>query len=99
MADYLTDISKADSTLPENIQRPPVAEPQRRNTYLANLPNVFDEDEEDAPAEFETMARSLSFSNRGDTTSVDKILRPLVSSKADVNSVSHTADRCLTSRW
>ncbi|KNF06473.1 hypothetical protein, variant [Puccinia striiformis f. sp. tritici PST-78] len=87
MADYLTDISKADSTLPENIQRPPVAEPQRRNTYLANLPNVFDEDEEDAPAEFETMARSLSFSNRGDTTSVDKILRPLVSSKADVNSV------------
>ncbi|OAV96897.1 hypothetical protein, variant [Puccinia triticina 1-1 BBBD Race 1] len=86
MADYLTDISKADSTLPENIQRPPVAESQRRNNS-ANLPNVFDEDEEDAPPEFETMARSLSFSARGDSTSVDRIIRPLVSSKADVNSV------------
>ncbi|KAA1101609.1 hypothetical protein PGT21_025850 [Puccinia graminis f. sp. tritici] len=87
MADYLTDISKADSTLPENIQRPPVAESQRPNNNSASLPNVFDEDEEDAPAEFETMARSLSFSTRGDSTCVDKIIRPLVSAKADVNSV------------
>jgi hypothetical protein len=87
MADYLTDVSKADSTLPENIQRPPVAESQRRNINSVNLPNVFDEDEEDGPAEFETMARSLSFSTRGDGTSVEKILRPMVSHHADVNSV------------
>jgi len=87
MADYLTDISKADSTLPENIQRPPVAEPQRGNTNSANLPNVFDEDEEDRPGEFQSMARSLSLSTRGDGTSVDKIIRPMVSSKADFNSV------------
>ncbi|PLW56855.1 hypothetical protein PCANC_01296 [Puccinia coronata f. sp. avenae] len=87
MADYLTDVSKADSTLPENIQRPPVAESQRRNINSVNLPNVFDEDEGDGPAEFETMARSLSFSTRGDGTSVEKILRPMVSHHADVNSV------------
>lgn len=87
MADYLTDISKADSTLPENIQRPPVAEPQRGNTSSANLPNVFDEDEEDRPGDFQSMARSLSLSTRGDGTSIDKIIRPMVSSKADFNSV------------
>lgn len=87
MADYLTDISRADSTLPENIQRPPVADCHRRHLNSLNLPNVFDEDEDDLPSEFPTMARSLSLSARGDTTSVDKIIRPIVSSKADLNSV------------
>ncbi|MBW0482542.1 hypothetical protein O181_022257 [Austropuccinia psidii MF-1] len=86
MADYLTDVSKADSTLLQNIQRPPVAYSHRPSTNSMNLPNVFDDDDDDL-GEYGTMARSLSFSTRGDTTSVDKILQPLVSSKADFNSV------------
>ncbi|CAH7687068.1 hypothetical protein BY996DRAFT_7143216 [Phakopsora pachyrhizi] len=87
MAEYLTDVSRLDSTLPENIQRPPVAENQKKTTSASNLPNVFDDDEDELPMGYETMARSLSFSARKDTTSIDKIVHPVLSSKADLDSV------------
>ncbi|KAG0149265.1 hypothetical protein CROQUDRAFT_40043 [Cronartium quercuum f. sp. fusiforme G11] len=85
MADHLTDISKADSTLPQNIQRPPVASSRQLIDQI--LPNVFDDDEDELPSEYETMARSLSVCAERDTTSIATIIRPVVSKKADLISV------------
>ncbi|KAH9812884.1 hypothetical protein DFH28DRAFT_397245 [Melampsora americana] len=87
MADHLTDISKADSTLPQNIQRPPVASSNYQGLSHHALPNVFDEDDDEMLTEYDTMARSLSVSAERDTTSLSTVLRPVVSDKADFNSV------------
>lgn len=87
MADHLTNISKADSTLPQNIQRPPVADCNYNRLNEHNLPNVFDDDEDELPNEYETMARSLSVCAERDTTSIATIVRPVVSDKADLISV------------
>lgn len=87
MADHLTDVSKADSTLPQNIQRPPVASSNYQGLSQHALPNVFDEDDDEMATEYDTMARSLSVSAERDTTSLSTVLRPVVSDKADLNSV------------
>ncbi|KEI41322.1 uncharacterized protein L969DRAFT_92552 [Mixia osmundae IAM 14324] len=65
MADCLTSVSKRDSTLTDNIRRPPKAE-------SSQLPAVFDDEE----TEYEYMAHSLSALARRDTTTFDAVANP-----------------------